>query len=297
MNAFLKRLGFAAGDRAVIVHADDLGMCHSANEAFRRIAGQGVVRTGAVMAPCLWFAEMAGYAGERPAELDLGVHLTLTCEWDVNRWGALSTTDPASGLLDPEGCMWRDNRSLHSRMDHEAAAQEMRAQVRRALEAGIDVTHIDTHMGSVLHPALVPAYLALAQQFRVPALLLRFTEKSLVRMGIPESAAAPILEAARELEESGELPIFDSMADLYAPPMGDRLDEYEAKLRGLRPGLTHLVYHPSLRGMEIESIADDWPIRVADYEAFSDPRLPEALRRAGVDVLEYRALREEMRRR
>jgi predicted glycoside hydrolase/deacetylase ChbG (UPF0249 family) len=181
-------------------------------------------------------------------------------------------------------------------MDPEAAKAEMGAQVRRALQAGIDVTHIDTHMGSVLHPALAPAYLALAQEFRIPALILRFSEASLVRMEIPPEAARPILDAVRELEGSGALPIFDAMADLYAPPIGDRLEEYEARLRDLRPGLTHLVYHPSLRGIEIESIADDWPIRVGDYEAFSSPRLAEVLQRVGVHVVEYRALREEMRR-
>jgi predicted glycoside hydrolase/deacetylase ChbG (UPF0249 family) len=172
----------------------------------------------------------------------------------------------------------------------------MRAQIDRALRGGIDVTHVDTHMGSVLHPALAPAYLRLAQEFRIPALVLRFSEASLARMEVPPEGARPILEAVRELEESGALPVFDAMADLYAPPVGDRLEEYEARLRGLRPGLTHLVYHPSVRGAEIESIADDWPIRVADFEAFSSPRLAGALRQAGVHVVEYRAFREEMRR-
>jgi predicted glycoside hydrolase/deacetylase ChbG (UPF0249 family) len=248
------------------------------------------------MVPCPAFDDVAGLARERRGELDLGVHLTLTCEWDVHRWGAISTNDPASGLLDAEGCMWRDNRSLHGHMDPEAAKAEMRAQVERALESGIDVTHIDTHMGSVLHPALAPAYLALALEFRIPAFVLRFSEASLARMDVLAEAARPILEAVRELEENGALPIFDAMADLYAPPVGDRLEEYESKLRGLRPGLTHLVYHPSVRGMEIESIADDWPTRVADFEAFSSPRLADALQRAGVQVVEYRALREEMRR-
>jgi predicted glycoside hydrolase/deacetylase ChbG (UPF0249 family) len=296
MNAFLERLGFGPEDRVVIPHADDLGMCHSANEAFRRIVQGDVVRTGAVMVPCPSFGEMAALAREKPGELDLGVHLTLTCEWDTHRWGAVSTKDPASGLLDAEGCMWRDNRSLHASMDPEAVKAEMKAQIDRALQAGIDVTHIDTHMGSVLHPALAPAYLALALEYRIPALILRFSEASLARMEIPQEAARPILDAVQELERSGALPIFDAMADLYSRPVGDRLEEYEAKLRTVRPGLTHLVYHPSLRGAEIESIADDWRIRVADYEAFSSPKLAAALARAGVQVVEYRSLREEMRR-
>jgi len=295
MNPFLKRLGFGPDDRVVIPHADDLGMCHAANQAFRWIADQDVVRTGAVMVPCPWFDEIAAYGRERSTQADLGVHLTLNCERDVQRWSPIFTRDPASGLLDEEGCMWRDNASLYAHMDPKAAAAEMRAQVVRALAEGMDVTHMDTHMGSVLHPALAPAYLALAQEYRLPGLILKISVQALARMGVPPESASQLVGALEELERSGALPIFDAMADLHAAPKGDRLGEYEARLGGLRPGLTHLVYHPALPGIEIESIADDWPIRVADFEAFSSPHLRQALEKSGVFVLEYRALRDEMR--
>jgi predicted glycoside hydrolase/deacetylase ChbG (UPF0249 family) len=296
MNPFLKRLGFKPDDRVVIPHADDLGLCHSANEAFRRIADRGVVRTGAVMVPCPSFEELAGLAREQGAHVDVGVHLTLTCEWDVHRWGPVTLRGAAGGLVDDEGCMWRDNASLHANMDPDAAAAELRAQVEKALAAGVDVTHIDTHMGSVLHPSLAPAYLALGSDFRIPALILRFSEGSLSRMGIPKEGAGKLVALVEALERRAEVPVFDAMADLYAHPKGDRLAEYEAKLRTLRPGLTHLVYHPAIPGEEIRSIADDWPIRVGDYEAFSSPGLGEAIVKSGVRVIEYRTLRDEMRR-
>jgi predicted glycoside hydrolase/deacetylase ChbG (UPF0249 family) len=296
MNAFLKRLGFGPDDRVVIPHADDLGMCHAANQAFRLIADQNVVRTGSVMVPAPAFDEIANYGRARASEVDLGVHITLNCEWDVHRWGPISTRDPASGLIDDEGGMWRDNASLYAHMDAHAAAAEIRAQVVRALTEGIDVTHIDTHMGSVLHPALAPAYLALAQEFRLPALIVRASGPALARMGVPSEAASMIQGAVEEAERSGGMPVFDSMADLYSPPKGNRIEDYEAKLRGLPPGLTHLVYHPALPGKEIESIADDWPTRTGDFEAFSHPRLKQALEGSGVFVLEYRTLRDEMRR-
>ena len=37
----------------------------------------------------------------------------------------------------------------------------MRAQIEGALSAGIDITHIDTHMGSVVHPKFLADYLGL----------------------------------------------------------------------------------------------------------------------------------------
>ena len=67
-------------ERAVILHVDDLGMCHGANRSLRSLAAQGYVTCSSVMVPCPWFCEIAETAAADPA-LDLGVHLTLTGEW------------------------------------------------------------------------------------------------------------------------------------------------------------------------------------------------------------------------
>ncbi|MBN8902292.1 MAG: ChbG/HpnK family deacetylase [Rhodospirillales bacterium] len=71
-----ERLGVARG---VILHVDDLGMCHGGNQAFLELAAAGLVTTGSVMVPCPWFREIAE-AGAADPRLDLGVHLTLTSE-------------------------------------------------------------------------------------------------------------------------------------------------------------------------------------------------------------------------
>ena len=177
-----ERLGFPADARAAIVHADDLGLCHAANVAFWEDQAFGVVTSGAVMMPCSWAPEMAAWCRENPGA-DVGVHITLNCEWSVYRWGALSTRDRSSGLIDEQGYMWRSVEELHRHMDPAAAVAEMRAQIETALALGIDVTHIDTHMGAVMHPQLLPAYVELAVEYRVPAMLPR----------IPRERMAPII--------------------------------------------------------------------------------------------------------
>ena len=88
-------LGLPADARIVIPHADDVGMCHGANQAFMETAGQGFVTTGSVMVPCPWFPEIADWASDRDA-VDLGVHLTLTSEWQHYRWGPISTRSAAT---------------------------------------------------------------------------------------------------------------------------------------------------------------------------------------------------------
>src|SRR5215208_5950011 len=101
-NPALRRLGFADNDRVAIIHTDDIGMCQASVTAFAELAAFGLISSGAVMVPCGWFPAVAADSRANPG-YDLGVHSTITCEWDVYRWGPISTCDSASGLIDAEG--------------------------------------------------------------------------------------------------------------------------------------------------------------------------------------------------
>ncbi len=101
-----ERLGFAADDRVLILHADDVGSSHSANAAAFECLEKGSLTSGSVIVPAPWFPEAAAYAREHP-EADLGVHLTLTCEYDFYRWRALTDRSAGPGLYDDECYLWR----------------------------------------------------------------------------------------------------------------------------------------------------------------------------------------------
>ncbi len=158
-NPVLRELGFSASDRVAIIHADDIGMCHSTVPAFFELAAAGLVSAGSAMVPCLGFQAAAAWWRRYP-ETDLGVHLTLTSEWENYRWGPLSACDAASGLVDDFGCFYQ-SPALMNRPDPRAAVREMRAQVQHARNAGIDVTHIDCHMFAMLAHGLANAYVDL----------------------------------------------------------------------------------------------------------------------------------------
>ncbi len=131
-NPLLKKLGFADTDRVVIIHADDVGMCQATLPALADLFDFGLVSSAATMVPCAWFSSLAKYCREHP-QADVGVHTTLNCEWTAYRWGALSTTDPASGLLDNEGYLHQWPPATYEHATAEAVQAELQTQVQRAL--------------------------------------------------------------------------------------------------------------------------------------------------------------------
>src|SRR6476619_1070300 len=161
MNPILERLGYKENDRVVILHADDIGMSQASVDAYADLLKFGIMSSAATMVPCPWFPAAAEYF-QRESEdprFDMGVHCTLNSEWSTFRWGPISTRDQASGLMDADGYFYNATAPLQENVDPAAVERELTAQVERALAAGIDITHIDTHMLGTFHSRLMPAYL------------------------------------------------------------------------------------------------------------------------------------------
>jgi len=284
-NPALRELGYADDDRVVVVHADDVGMFGATVDAFFDLADDGLISAGSAMVPCPWFPSVAARARARP-DVDIGLHLTLTCEWDDYRWAPLSTRDPASGLIDEEGYFFRNQRQWTA-LDPRAARAEMEAQVDRALAAGVDVTHVDCHMFAMLHPDLVEHYVDLAFSRRIPALMTRQ----------PQWVATLSETAIAEWEAAG-LPVFDHLREmpLDAPPE-EWLAVTTRLFEELPPGLTYLITHPARDTPELRAVAADWQQRVADGEGLASEELAARVRGAGVQTIGWRPLRELLRRR
>src|SRR5688572_19372419 len=151
--------------RTLIIHEDDLGGSHGANMAFVELWDLGIATTGSVMVPCPWFPEIAAIARQRP-EMDLGVHLTLTSEWTAFRWRPLTGVQD-NGLCDADGYFWMRVADAR-KADPVAVEAELRAQIETALAAGIDVTHLDSHMGTVWQPEFLELFVKLGREYRLP---------------------------------------------------------------------------------------------------------------------------------
>jgi predicted glycoside hydrolase/deacetylase ChbG (UPF0249 family) len=293
-NPVLKELGFADDDRVAIIHADDIGMCQATLPAFADLIDFGLVSSGSVMVPCPWFPQVTVYCAQHP-EVDLGVHLTLNSEWSSYRWGPVSTRDPASGLMDEAGYFHPDTESVQIQANPAAVQTELAAQVARALAAGIDVTHIDTHMGTVAHPKFIPGYVQLAQQHRLPFLMLRLDEAGWRAAGMDDETAAFAAQFVLQLEEQG-VPMLDHLSqELPLDQHEDRVEVAKRVFDSLPPGLTHFILHPACDTPELRAIGSDWRARIADYRAFISPELRDYVRNAGIHVIGYWDLRDLVR--
>lgn len=292
-NPALKKLGFAANDRVVIIHADDIGMCQASLSAYADLVDFGLLSSASTMIPCPWFPATAAYYREHP-HVDMGVHTTLTCEWDHYRWGPISTADPASGMTDSEGYFWRSTREIHDQGQPEAVRVELNAQVQRAIDSGIDPTHIDTHMGAIAHAKYIAHYTALNTAFQTPTLMLRWDAETYKHVRHTDDETAQRAEQqTRELEAQG-IPLIDHMSGM--PLDGEKsLELAKQRFAALKPGITHFVIHPSKDTPELRAIAPDWQARVADYEWFRTEALRDFIHAQGIQVIGYRPLRDLMR--
>jgi predicted glycoside hydrolase/deacetylase ChbG (UPF0249 family) len=271
-------------------------MCQSTLTAYADMVDFGLLSSAAVMVPCPWFPATAAFVRNHPQrdQLDIGVHLTLTSEWDAFRWGPISSRDAATGMLDSEGYFHRDARGFQEHCQATAVQQEIVAQVERAISAGIEPTHIDNHMLSILHPTLLPLYFQLGQHYRLPNLMFRTDAAGFERMGVPAEQAAVYAQMLRQLEEQGQ-PLFDHIHMMPLDDGSERLAKAQAALDNLPPGLTYFIIHPTTDTPEIRALAPDWRARVADYRLFTDERWRQAVADSGVQVVGYRAIREAMR--
>jgi predicted glycoside hydrolase/deacetylase ChbG (UPF0249 family) len=289
-NPVLKKLGYSDTDRLVILHTDDIGMCQASIKAFADLWEFGGISSGAIMMPCPWAKTAADYCRATPG-VDMGVHATLTAEWDSYRWSPLSTRDPASGMMDGDGFFWRSSEQAQAHGDPEAVSTELQAQVRRALDWGVEVTHVDTHMGTVAHPKFIPAYLQAAALAHAPVMVPRGDLSAYQGMGVEAESAAMMATFTAALEEQG-MPLLDALVSMPLDQPEGQIEIAKKLLGDLKPGVTHFLFHPSVGTPELRAICDDWQSRAANYQTFMSQEIKDFIKNSGLQVIGYRDLKK-----
>ncbi|MBT5866591.1 MAG: ChbG/HpnK family deacetylase [Ilumatobacter sp.] len=282
----------------LVIHADDVGMCHGANSAFVELSHQGGITAGSVMVPCPWFPEIADLAA-RDDLLDVGVHLTLNAEKAHYRWRPVSGVGASSGLVDAEGYLWHRVADTRANAHPEAVETEWRAQIDTALGAGIDVTHLDAHMGSALGPEWCDRYINVGIDYDIPVLITRA-----LSMYGPNNHLADVTDVDFERfvaqAEAARMPVFDEVLETdFSRPRGEPT-AYETMLTAsdvLAHDLVFCAFHPNAPGPgEIEVIEPDtWHVRTDEHALFGTDEWLALLNAQPFELTTMRELRAEYR--
>jgi predicted glycoside hydrolase/deacetylase ChbG (UPF0249 family) len=276
-----ERLGHPADSKLLIIHADDLAVAHSVDVATFDALEKGAISSASVMVPSPWITEVAAYAKAHP-NADLGLHLTLTSEWDTYRWGSVEPADKVPSLLDSAGTFPRDEKVVAATAKPLEVEREIRAQMSRALALGIRPTHIDSHMGALFTtPELIATYVKVARDYRLPFLALR---------GDPRAAPQPPLSTQDVLLD----------AVIIAGPEIPR-DQWKAfylkSIADLKPGLTEIIVHLGRDDSELQAVTVNhepygsaW--RQRDYDVVTSPEFKKALQDNHVILVTWKELQK-----
>ncbi|HVX65346.1 MAG TPA: ChbG/HpnK family deacetylase [Bryobacteraceae bacterium] len=257
------------GEIRLIVQGDDMGAGHGVNVATIAAFKQGILRSTNLLAPGAWAPEAARLLADNPG-LDVGVHLTLTSEWERVKWRPLTC---APSLVDENGYFFpmvfpRDGFPAgtsiqEARPNLEEAERELRAQIELTRRLVPRASYLWPHMGfDSLSKEMHAIVARLASEYKMPvpgpALGIRFLEPAYTQADTGEARAAKLA----------------------------------ARLETLTPGTWLTVDHAATDTPEIqafghtgyENVAAD---RSAVLEAWTSAKVREVVNRRGIRLTGY----------
>jgi predicted glycoside hydrolase/deacetylase ChbG (UPF0249 family) len=276
-----ERLGYPRDAKLLIVHADDLGAAHSVNNASIKALEIGLVSSASIMVPCPWLPEIAAYARAHP-DADLGLHLTLTSEWSLYRWGPVLGKERVPTLLDSSGYLYPLESEAAERMDVKEVEAEIRAQIARARALGINPTHLDSHMGTLYQSkALFETLLRVARENKLPV---RVSQEWFARATFMPSLLGPedvVLDRTISIEPN------------VAP--ADWANFYANEIKHLQPGVTDMIVHLAFADEEMKGVTfahPNWGAewRQRDFDFVTSDAFRKLLKENNVKLITWREL-------
>lgn len=244
----------------LLVRSDDMGSSHAANRSCLKAWQKGISKSVEVMVPGPWFMEAAQLLKENPG-IDVGVHLTLTSEWDGVKWGPVS---PAPSLTDADGNFVATTGEWYNKAYKlEEVEAELRKQIEIAKRHIPNVTHLSSHMGAPdCKPELKAIVKKLAKEYHL------------------------IYEA----EGLTNIPDFGWNT---VTSKDDKREVFMKMIRSLKPGNTYLfVEHPANRTAEMKAIGHKGMETVAHdrhivTEVFTSDQVKRAIKNRDVELINY----------
>ncbi|MDA0204940.1 MAG: ChbG/HpnK family deacetylase [Acidobacteria bacterium] len=257
------------------LRGDDFGYTHASNMAMEKAFEEGFMSSASLLVPGPWFSESAAMAVAHP-DWNVGVHLTITSEWNVLRWRPVSPISAVPSLVAADGHLYTSGyrpgpadpaglRATH--MPNLAEVErEFRAQIARARSSGLEIQYVDCHMGMACREDMLPITRKIAADNCVPI-------------------------AGRQTFP--EMQNFGLNWDQRTPAEGHRL--LEAELRKLTPGLWMYVAHPAADTPELRAVdtnsGERWARQRSSVLAlWTDPQIRQLIDELGIELVGPRDL-------
>jgi predicted glycoside hydrolase/deacetylase ChbG (UPF0249 family) len=266
VRTIAERLGYPADAKLLILHGDDLGVAHSVNVASLDALSRGDITSASIMMPTPWVSEVAEYARTHPSA-DLGLHLTLTAEWETYKWGSVASRDRVPSLLDSAGNFPSDVPPVVARAKPVEVETELQAQIDRAHALGIRPTHVDSHMGALFTTNdLIATYVDVAHRNHLPFLAVAGNPP-----GVTNVPLAPNDVVLNDVIVAGPDVPRDNWKKFYLDAIAN-----------LKPGVTEIIVHLGHDDAELQAVTVNhepygsaW--RQRDYDVVTSAEFKKAL--------------------
>lgn len=241
-----EKLGFSRNAKLLIIHADDMGLSQATNSAVIEAFQKGGVTSGSIMVPCPWFPEIAEFA-KNNTQFDIGLHITLSSEWDHYFFGAVSPAAAIPSLLNTKGYFYPSVEEFSKHANGIEVEKEIRAQIERALAFGIKPTHLDNHMGTILvSPEYYQILLKLGHEYKLPVL-------------IPADMIAGISKQLLDMLSHDNIVVDHLFMLNQASPAKQWGEPYLKFVENMQPGLNEIIVHLAKDNDETRAIMINHP--------------------------------------
>lgn len=260
-----------SGPARLIVRADDMGFSHSGNAAAIKTYKEGIVRSVEVLVPSPWFPEAVQLLKENPG-VDVGIHLTLTSEWDNIKWRPVSdcpSLKDADGYFYP--MIWPNknypNRALlQNKWTLEDIEKEFRAQIELAIKKIPRISHVSGHMGCTqMNEEVAALTKKLAKEYNI--------------------AIDPAKKAVKGVSYKGQ-----------SKTSAEKKQAFIAMLQTLEPGNTYIfVDHPAFDTPEMRAIhhigyEDVAADRQGVVDIWTDGEIIALIKKLNIQLISYKDL-------
>ena len=289
------------GEKFLIINADDFGMSHEFNCAIRDLLKNKNISTTSLMANGLAFQEAVGITSADNLQ-DVGVHLTLTRDaFDVDSPLIYEPLSDGKSLISNTGGLWQSSGELKENAKFNEIVCEITMQIQKIINAGIDYSHIDNHMYSLMPRMGYEGYRAFFGGYRSITKRHKHIGFRMAKSFYDESGFNYIWSGRKikpYINFNMKLLGLHGVDYCFAFPyyaekfktLESKISLYNKFLMDLKDGVTELHVHPCIYSENLKKYNPTWQNRVHEYEMlkmFNSKRLKDEY---GITLITYRDL-------